>query len=133
MSPKQGQVPQCWIQGGSDHFAMGHDVLKKFDRYFLLDLIAQGGMAEIFRARLASADGAGRLLVIKRILANFGKNQEFLKMFKSEIKVMMGFNHPNIVHFYDYGEFKNQPFIAMEFCDGHNLKQYIHRMYLLIS
>lgn len=107
---------------------MGHDVLKKFDRYFLLDCIAQGGMAEIFRARLASPDGAGRLLVIKRIQASYGKNPEFQKMFKSEIKVMMGFNHPNIVHFYDYGEFKSQPFIAMEFCDGRNLRQYIHRL-----
>lgn len=85
-------------------------------------------MAEIFRARLASQEGAGRLVVIKRILANYGKNIEFRKMFKSEIKVMMGFNHPNIVHFYDYGEFRNQPFIAMEHVDGKNLRQYINKL-----
>ena len=103
------------------------EVLKKFGRYFLLDHIAQGGMAEIYRARLASADGAGRLIVIKRIQAGYGANSEFLQMFKSEIKVTMGFNHPNIVQLYDFGEEANQPYIAMEMVDGKNLKQFVSR------
>src|SRR3954471_598939 len=103
------------------------EVLKKFGRYFLLDQIAQGGMAEIYRARLASPDGAGRLIVIKRIQAGFGNNTEFLQMFRSEIKVTMGFNHPNIVQLYDFGEEHNQPYIAMEFVDGKNLRQFLAR------
>src|SRR3954471_11527796 len=103
------------------------DVLKKFGRYFLLDHIAQGGMAEIYRARLASVDGAGRLIVIKRIQAGYGANAEFLQMFKSEIKVTMGFNHPNIVQLYDFGEMDNQPYIAMELVDGRNLRQFMSR------
>lgn len=106
---------------------MGAEVLKKFGRYFLLDQIAQGGMAEINRARLAAADGAGRLLVIKRIQAGYGGNSEFYQMFKSEIKVTMGFNHPNIVQLYDFGEEDNQPYIAMELVDGKNLRQFLSR------
>src|SRR3954471_325814 len=103
------------------------EVLKKFGRYFLLDQIAQGGMAEICRARLASADGAGRLIVIKRIQASYGGSNEFLQMFKSEIKTTMGFNHPNIVQLYDFGEEQNQPYIAMELVDGKNLRQFMSR------
>jgi serine/threonine-protein kinase len=103
------------------------EVLKKFGRYFLLDHIAQGGMAEIYRARLASADGAGRLLVIKRIQAGYGGATEFLQMFKSEIKVTMGFNHPNIIQLYDFGEENGQPYIAMELVDGKNLRQFMSR------
>ncbi|MEO5971425.1 MAG: serine/threonine-protein kinase, partial [Bdellovibrionia bacterium] len=103
------------------------EVLKKFGRYFLLDHIAQGGMAEIYRARLASIDGAGRIIVIKRIQGGFGANKEFLQMFKSEIKVTMGFNHPNIVQLYDFGEEMEQPFIAMEWIDGRNLRQLMSR------
>jgi serine/threonine-protein kinase len=103
------------------------EVLKKFGRYFLLDLVAQGGMAEIYRARLASIDGAGRLIVIKKIQAGYGGNSEFLQMFKSEIKVTMGFNHPNIVQLYDFGEESQQPYIAMEFVDGKNLRQFNSR------
>jgi serine/threonine-protein kinase len=102
------------------------EVLKKFGRYFLLDHIAQGGMAEIYRARLASQDGA-RLIVIKKVIAGYGGNKEFLQMFKSEIKVTMGFNHPNIVQLYDFGEEESQPYIAMELVDGKNLRQFISR------
>src|SRR5271154_6198654 len=100
---------------------------RKFGRYFLLDLLAQGGMAEIYRARLASQEGAGRLLVIKRIQAGYGENAEFLSMFKSEIKVTMGFNHPNIVQLYDFGDEGGQPYIAMEYVDGKNLRQFMTR------
>ena len=107
------------------------EVLKKFGRYFFLDLLAQGGMAEIYRARLASEDGAGRLIVIKRIQAGFDSNSEFLKMFKSEIKVTMGFSHPNIVQLFDFGEEQNQPYIAMEWVDGKNLRQIINRFHEL--
>src|SRR3954463_8240053 len=103
------------------------EVLKKFGRYFLLDHLAQGGMAEIYRARLAAAGGAGRLMVIKRIQAGFGGNSEFLEMFKSEIKVTMGFNHPNIVQLYDFGEEQHQPYIAMEYVDGKNTRQFINK------
>jgi serine/threonine protein kinase len=106
---------------------MSSEILKKFGRYFLLDLIAQGGMAEIYRARLASKDGAGRLVVVKRIQAGFGGNAEFLQMFKSEIKVTMGLNHQNIVQVYDFGEEQSQPFITMELVDGKNLRQLLNR------
>jgi serine/threonine protein kinase len=103
------------------------EVLKKFGRYFLLDQIAQGGMAEIYRARPAQAENAGRLLVIKRIQAGYGANAEFRDMFQSEIKVTMGFNHPNIVQVYDFGEEQSQPYIAMELVDGKNLRQFLLR------
>lgn len=103
------------------------EVLKKFGRYFLLDHIAQGGMAEIYRARLAAADGAGRLIVIKKVIAGYGANKEFLQMFRSEIKVTMGFTHPNIVQLFDFGEEKDQPYIAMELVEGRNLRQFISK------
>uniref|UniRef100_UPI000A3E874F serine/threonine protein kinase n=1 Tax=Shigella flexneri TaxID=623 RepID=UPI000A3E874F len=103
------------------------DVLKKFGKYFLLDHLAQGGMAEIYRARLAGLDGGSRLSVIKKVIARYGTNKEFLQMFKSEIKVTMGFNHANIVQLYDFGEEQGQPYIAMECVDGKNLRQVISR------
>ncbi len=103
------------------------EVLKKFGRYFLLDRIAQGGMADIYRARLATSDGARRLIVIKRIQAVYGQNEEFLKMFRSEIEVMLGFNHPNIVQLYDFGEEKGQQFIVMEYVDGKSLRYFLTR------
>lgn len=103
------------------------EVLKKFGRYFLLDRIAQGGMAEIYRARDASINGVNRLLVIKRILPGCSSNPEFVSMFESETKVTMSFNHPNIVQTFDCGEEEGQRYIAMELVDGKNLRQLIQR------
>lgn len=103
------------------------DMMKKFGKYFLLDQIAQGGMAEIYRARMATTDGGGRLLAIKRIIQTYSSNPEFVTMFKSEIKTTSGFTHPNIVQLYDYGEEQNMLYIAMEYVDGKNLRQFISR------
>lgn len=107
---------------------MSTSVLKKFGKYFLLDLIGEGGMAEIFRARLAAVDASGRLLVIKRIQAAYSNNAEFLQMFKSEVQVTMRFTHPNIVQLYESGEENGMQFIAMEFVDGRNLRQVLSKL-----
>lgn len=106
---------------------MSDAVLKKFGKYFLLDRVGEGGMAEIFRARLANLDAAGRLLVIKRIQAAYNNNTEFVNMFKAEVQVTMRFNHPNIVQLYEAGEESGQQFIAMELVDGKNLRQILSR------
>jgi eukaryotic-like serine/threonine-protein kinase len=98
------------------------DALKKFGRYFLLDMIAQGGMAEIFRARQITTEGLGRTLVIKRIQPSYGSNNEFVAMFQTETRVMMNFNHPNVIQLQDFGEEDSQPFIAMEYIEGKSLR-----------
>ncbi|MBS1960295.1 MAG: serine/threonine protein kinase [Bdellovibrionales bacterium] len=108
---------------------MSTSVLKKFGKYFLLDLIGEGGMAEIFRARIASLDANGRLLVIKRIQAAYSNNPEFLQMFRSEVQVTMRFTHPNIVQLYEAGEEVGMQFIAMEFVDGRNLRQVLSKLH----
>jgi serine/threonine protein kinase len=107
---------------------MSESVLKKFGKYFLLDRIGEGGMADIFRARMASLDANGRLIVIKRIQAAYSNNEEFLQMFKAEVQVTMRFTHPNIVQLYESGEEGGQQFIAMELVDGRNARQLLSKV-----
>jgi len=104
------------------------DELKKFGRYFLLDRLAKGGMAEIFRARLAQADGGSRIVVIKRIERSFDASSVFLNMFRDEIRVTMGLTHPNICTLHDFGEENGQPYIIMEWVDGKDLRQHLTRL-----
>ena len=106
---------------------MGSDVLKKFGRYFLLDLIAQGGMAEIYRAKEQLIQGADREVAVKRIQTGYSHNSEFVQMFKDEIKVTSQLNHPNIVQVYGGGEEDGQLYMAMELVNGKNLRQFINR------
>jgi serine/threonine protein kinase len=103
-------------------------VLKMFGRYLLLDHLAQGGMAEIFRAWAPSVDGGGRLMVLKCVQPDFGQDSEFLQMFRSEIRVSIALNHPNIVQLYDFGEAEGRPYIAMELVEGKSLKQIIQHL-----
>lgn len=104
----------------------------KFGRYIIVDPIAVGGMAEIYRARLASSkdkqDGPDRIIVIKKVIANLSQNSEFLQMFEAEIKITVGLTHPNIVQIYDYGRVSDQSFLAMEYVEGKNLRQFVSRL-----
>ncbi len=107
---------------------MSDSVLKKFGKYFLLDRIGEGGMAEIFRARLASPGSSGRFVVIKRIQGAYSNNNEFVQMFRGEVQVTMRFTHPNIVQLYESGEENGQQFIAMELVEGRNVRQILSKI-----
>ncbi|NDG83789.1 MAG: serine/threonine protein kinase [Proteobacteria bacterium] len=107
---------------------MSEAVLKKFGKYFLLDRIGEGGMAEIFRARLAAAGASGRFVVIKRIQGAYSNNTEFVSMFRGEVQVTMRFTHPNIVQLYESGEETGQQYIAMELVEGRNLRQILSKI-----
>jgi serine/threonine protein kinase len=101
----------------------------RFGRYIIVDPIAVGGMAEIYRARLAaSKEGPDRVIVIKKVIANLSQNQEFLSMFEEEIKITVGLTHPNIIQIYDYGKNDDQYFMAMEYVEGKNLRQFVKRL-----
>lgn len=101
--------------------------IEVFGNYMLLEKFALGGMAEVFLARPAVREGNGRLLVIKRILPQIANQQEFHNMFRREIQIIMGFNHPNVVQLYDFGDVMGQPYIAMEYIDGKSLRDVIVR------
>lgn len=99
-----------------------------FGNYLFLKKLAAGGMAEVFLARPASQGGNGRVQVVKRILPHVANNPIFLKMFQTEIQVIMGFNNPHTVQLHDSGDVSGQPFIAMEYLEGKNLKELISKV-----
>jgi serine/threonine-protein kinase len=101
--------------------------LKRFGKYLLLDNIVDGGMAKIFRARYLG-EQVQKLVAIKMVAPKFSEDPSFQKMFMEEIKVSFGLVHPNIGQIYDYGILDGQLYIAMEYIDGANLKQYLDRL-----
>jgi serine/threonine protein kinase len=89
-----------------------------FGRYQLLERLAVGGMAEIFRARQSGAHGFEKILVIKRILPHLAADPEFLAMFIDEAKLQCALQHPKIVQVFEFGEVDGQYYIALEYVDG---------------
>ncbi len=90
-------------------------------RYELLDRIAVGGMAEVFRAKAFGAHGFEKTLAIKRILPELAKDPEFEERFIAEAKLAVELSHANIVQVLDFGRFSGTLFIAMEFVNGLDL------------
>ena len=94
-----------------------------YGKYILLNKIALGGMAEIFRAKTIGAEGFEKQVVIKRILPHFTEDEAFVTMFIDEAKVSSGLNHPNIVQIYDFDLYDETYYIAMEYIEGKDLKR----------
>jgi len=99
-----------------------------FGKYYLVDKIAVGGMAEIFKAKTFSHGGFEKLLVIKRILSHLSENEDFVSMFIDEAKISVSLQHANIVQIYDFGKIHSNYFIAMEWIDGKDVKQILRKL-----
>jgi len=98
-----------------------------FGKFILLDKLAMGGMAEVYRAKSFGAEGIGKIIAIKRILPQYTTNHEFIEMFKEEAKIAVNLTHANIVPIYEFGEEQSQFFLVMDYVDGRNLRQILSR------
>jgi len=101
---------------------------ESFGRYYLVDRIAVGGMAEVFKAKSFSERGFEKLLVIKRILQHLSGNDEFVEMFIDEAKISVELTHPNIIQIYDFGKIRENYFIAMECVEGKDAKGLLRKL-----
>ncbi len=104
------------------------DLPATFGRYELIELLATGGMAHIFRARLSSAEGAAKELVIKRVLPHLVQNRDFIDMFIDEARISMPLTHGNIIQVYEFGQVGQDYFLAMEYLRGRNLETILTRL-----
>ncbi|MBI2083093.1 MAG: serine/threonine protein kinase [Deltaproteobacteria bacterium] len=101
---------------------------KPFGRYVLLDKLAVGGMAEIYKAKTYGVDGFEKLLAIKRILPHCAADKEFISMLIDEAKLTVLLSHANIVQVFDLGKVGDDYFISMEFINGTNLREVMTRL-----
>jgi serine/threonine protein kinase len=100
----------------------------QFGKYVLIDEIAVGGMAEIFKAVAHGTDGKQYLLAIKRVLPQYSSDEEFISMMIDEAKVMVLLNHPNIVPIVEFGKVEGSYYIAMEYVHGVSLKDLFRKV-----
>ncbi len=94
----------------------------QFGQYVLMEHIATGGMAEVFKARMVGMEGFQKNVAIKRILPHLTDNDEFVTMFIDEAKLAAQLNHNNIIHIYDLGKIERSYYIAMEYIEGTDLR-----------
>lgn len=95
---------------------------EKYGKYLLLDRIARGGMAELYRGKIVGAQGFEKIVAIKKILPHLVDQEEFVKAFIDEARLAAFLQHPNIVQIYDFGEMAETYFISMEYLAGVDLR-----------
>ncbi|MCK6549179.1 serine/threonine-protein kinase [Myxococcota bacterium] len=98
-------------------------LVEPYGKYQLLERVATGGMAEVFRAMSTSIGGFQKLVALKRILPHLSTDAEFVSLFIDEAKLTVTLNHSNIVQVFDFGRIENNYFIAMEYVDGRDMTQ----------
>src|SRR5690606_34832158 len=97
-------------------------------RYKVIEKIASGGMAEVFRAESAGLEGFKKTVAIKRVLPHLSEKKQFMGMFLDEARLSAHLSHSNCVQVFDIGVGDNTYFIVMEYVDGSDLKALIeHR------
>jgi tRNA A-37 threonylcarbamoyl transferase component Bud32 len=97
------------------------------DKYVLVEHIATGGMAEIYRANYTGIEGFAKELVVKRLREEFERRRDVVRMFLDEARVAATLTHNNVVHTYDLGEIAGEYFIAMELLKGQELVAVLRR------
>ncbi len=100
---------------------MANSPVPRFGRYELVERIAIGGMAELYRARLGGAHDFEKPVVIKKILPHLSADPSFVSMFIDEAKITAKLQHPKIVQVFELGTTGGELFIAMEYVEGIDL------------
>ncbi|MCK9296618.1 MAG: protein kinase [Desulfobulbaceae bacterium] len=91
---------------------------QRLGKYILLDKLAVGGMAELYRAMITGVQGFEKLIAIKKILPHLATEEELVRSFIDEAKLAALLHHQNIVQIYDFGSLDGTYFIAMEYLLG---------------
>lgn len=92
------------------------------DRYELVEKLARGGMATVYRALDTRLD---RVVAVKVMHEGLGDDLDFARKFDREARAAARLSHPNIVAVFDQGSDRGRPYIVMEYVEGRTLRQII--------
>ncbi|HHT05125.1 MAG TPA: Stk1 family PASTA domain-containing Ser/Thr kinase [Hydrogenispora sp.] len=92
------------------------------NRYKILELIGEGGMALVYKAECTLLQ---RVVAIKILREQFSADREFVDRFRREAQAAASLSHSNVVNIFDVGQDGDTHYIVMEYIAGRNLKEII--------
>jgi serine/threonine protein kinase len=93
-------------------------------RYEVLEILGQGGMGVIYKARHRLMD---RLVALKVIRPRLTASPLVVERFRQEARAVARLDHPNVVRSYDAEQVGSLLFLALEFVDGVDLAARVHQ------
>jgi serine/threonine protein kinase len=132
----EGLCPECLIKAGFETRAGKEPVggksvfvppsvgqlAKLFPQLEILQLLGQGGMGAVFKARQPAL---GRLVALKILSPKSAEDPGFAERFNREARALARLNHPNIVAVYDFGQAGDTSYFLMEYVEGVALRQIV--------
>ncbi|HHU81890.1 MAG TPA: Stk1 family PASTA domain-containing Ser/Thr kinase [Firmicutes bacterium] len=94
------------------------------NRYRILELIGEGGMALVYKAECVLLQ---RTVAVKILRPQYSSDKEFVTRFRREAQAAASLSHPNVVNIYDVGQDGGVHYIVMELIEGDNLKSLIRK------
>jgi Tol biopolymer transport system component len=92
--------------------------------YELLDLVGEGGMGQVFKARDTRLD---RTVAVKMLPAGVASDPVRRERFEREARNVSRLEHPNICPLYDVGEHDGHLYLVMQFLEGETLADVLRR------
>jgi serine/threonine protein kinase len=100
----------------------------RIGRYCIDELIARGGMGEVWLATAHGVGGFAKKVVLKTILPQLAQDDAYVRMLINEASISARLNHPNIVQVFDLEYIEGHYFIAMEYLPGRTLNQLMKQL-----
>ena len=101
--------------------------VRQLGKYLLIEPIASGGMAEVWRAEVAGPAGFVKQVAVKLVRADRGDDDEMVRMFIQEAQLASSLHHANIVHVIGFDLIEGRYVIAMELVHSRSLRAVLGR------
>ena len=88
-------------------------------RYEVLQILGEGGMGAVYKARDRELN---RMVALKVIRPELAGSQAIIDRFKQELLLATQVTHKNVIRIYDLSEAEGMKFITMEFVEGEDLR-----------
>ena len=99
---------------------MSENQLPDIGKYKIIELVGEGAMGVVYRARDSVLD---RSVAIKVMNESIARQDDLRRRFLHEAQAAASLQHPNVVTIYDLGDLDGHLFIAMEFVEGIDLEK----------
>lgn len=96
------------------------EIAKAFPQLEIIELLGQGGMGMVYKARQPQLD---RFVALKILAPDLSRDPAFAERFTREARALARLNHPNIVSVFDFGQSGSFCYLIMEYVDGLSLWQ----------
>jgi serine/threonine protein kinase len=101
--------------------------VRAFGKYRLVEPLASGGMADVWRAEVAGAEGVVKEVALKLVRGEHAARSDFVRMFVQEARLAARLTHANVVQVFEFDQVDGRYYIAMELVRGRHLGQVTER------